>query len=184
VLVFDTSPDGASETWRLVDLGDGAVLSAGHLGFRAYASATSPDGDHVAVTGQSGEVAAIDVRTGHQQQGSTALAGEGVSVRYSDDGTLLVSGSADGSATLWDGRTLQLLGSVRPPHPGDPVPASADFARGHDVTIASYDGHTYTWDVSDDRAVGFACQMAGRNLTREEWSEFLPEQPFREVCPS
>jgi WD40 repeat protein len=182
-MVFDDATDGASETWRVVDLNDGTVRATGHLGFRAYASSASPDGGHVAVTGQSGEVATIDVRSGQQRKGSTALVGEGMSVRYSDDGSRIVTGSGDGAVTLWDGRTLQALGTVYPRQQGDPVSARADFGGDHDVTIASYDGHTFTWDTDDDRAVDYACQMAGRNLTRDEWSEFLPEQPFREVCP-
>jgi WD40 repeat protein/DNA-binding SARP family transcriptional activator len=182
-LMFDDAPDGASETWRVVDLSDGTVRTTGHLGFRVHDSTTSPDGSHVAVTGQSGEVATVDVRSGQQRKGSTALAAEGLSVRYSDDGSRIVTGSGDGAVTLWDGRTLQALGTVYPRQQGDPVSARADFGADHDVTIASYDGHTFTWDTDDDRAVDYACQMAGRNLTRDEWSEFLPEQPFREVCP-
>jgi WD40 repeat protein len=166
-----------------VDLSDGTVRTTGHLGFRVHDSTTSPDGSHVAVTGQSGEVATVDVRSGQQRKGSTALAAEGLSVRYSDDGSRIVTGSGDGAVTLWDGRTLQALGTVYPRQQGDPVSARADFGGDHDVTIASYDGHTFTWDTDDDRAVDYACQMAGRNLTRDEWSEFLPEQPFREVCP-
>jgi DNA-binding SARP family transcriptional activator len=183
-MVFDDAADGVSETWRVVDLGDGTVRASGQLGFRAYASSTSPDGSHVAVTGQSSELAAVDVHSGRQQHGSTALAGEGVSVRYSDDGSRIVTGSGDGAVTLWNGRTLEALGTVYPRQQGDPVSVRADFGGDHDVTIASYDGHTFSWYIDDDRAVDYACQMAGRNLTHDEWSEFLPEQAFREVCPA
>lgn len=51
------------------------------------------------------------------------------------------------------------------------------------VAIASYDGRVYRWETDLDRALDFACQMAGRNLTEEEWAEFLPEQPYQSVCP-
>jgi hypothetical protein len=51
------------------------------------------------------------------------------------------------------------------------------------VAIASHDGHVYRWKTDPDRALGFACQMAGRNLTEDEWAQFLPAQPYREVCP-
>jgi len=34
-----------------------------------------------------------------------------------------------------------------------------------------------------DRALDFACQMAGRDLTEAEWEDFLPAQPYRPVCP-
>ena len=61
----------------------GEVLNEGHLGLRAYSAAFSPDGEHVAVTGNSGEVVTIDVSsesvtrspaTGHAA-GATGSAG-------------------------------------------------------------------------------------------------------------
>ena len=70
------------------------------------------------------------------------------------------------------------------PTTGDPVPAGAQFIGDtHDVAIASYDGTVYRWETDLDRAIDFACQMAGRNLTDEEWEEFLPAQPYQSVCP-
>ena len=70
------------------------------------------------------------------------------------------------------------------PTSGDPVPAGAQFiGDSHDVAIASYDGKVYRWETDLDRAIDFACQMAGRNLTDEEWEEFLPAQPYQSVCP-
>jgi hypothetical protein len=29
----------------------------------------------------------------------------------------------------------------------------------------------------------FACQVAGRNLTRAEWRDLLPDRPYKLVCP-
>ena len=105
-------------------------------------------------------------------------------LNYSDDGELLVSGADDGGVSLWDATTLDLLGTVYPPHRGEPVPAGAQFiGDSHDVAIASYDGRVYRWETDLDRAIDFACQMAGRNLTEEEWEEFLPAQPYQSVCP-
>ncbi len=51
------------------------------------------------------------------------------------------------------------------------------------MAIASYDGTDYRWDTDLDRSVDFACQMAGRDLTEEEWAQYLPAQPYRSVCP-
>ena len=103
---------------------------------------------------------------------------------YSDDGELLVSGSEDGGVSLWDAATLDLLGTVHPPQRGDPVPSGAEFiGDSHDVVIASYDGTIYRWDTDLDRAIDFACRMAGRDLTEEEWQQYLPVQPYRPVCP-
>ena len=183
-MVFVTSSDGVSEHWRVIDVGTGDVLSEGDVNLRAYAFVASPDGSTVAVAGDTGEIVTIDVSTGDEQRRSASLGAEVRWLNYSDDGELLVSGAADGGVSLWDATTLDLLGTVYPPHQGEAVPAGAAFiGDSHDVAIASHDGRVYTWETDLDRAIDFACQMAGRNLTEEEWEEFLPEQPYRDVCP-
>ena len=184
-LVFDDSSDGASERWRFVDVAGGQVRAEGAVPFRVHGSDMSPDGRRVAVTGQTGEVATIDLGTGQLQPGSAGLGGEILRVQYSDDGSHLVTSSVDGAISLWTADSVELLGTVYPPHAaGEPVAATAQFdGGGNDVTIASYDGRVYRWDTSPARALDHACQMAGRNLSAEEWSQFLPDQPFRKICP-
>ena len=182
--IFEFSSDGTSEHWRVIDVSTGEVQSEGDLDLRVYASAASPDGSAVAVAGDTGEIVAIDVRTGDERRRSIGLGAEVLWLNYSDDGDRLVSGAANGGVSLWDATTLDLLGTVYPPHRRDPVPAGAQFiGDSHDVAIASYDGGVYRWETDPDRGVDFACQMAGRSLTEDEWAEFLPTQPYREVCP-
>jgi hypothetical protein len=73
---------------------------------------------------------------------------------------------------------------VHPPPTGTVVPAGAQLIGDtHDVAIASYDDRVYRWETDVERAIDFACQMAGRDLTDEEWEEFLPAQPDQSVCP-
>jgi WD40 repeat protein/DNA-binding SARP family transcriptional activator/energy-coupling factor transporter ATP-binding protein EcfA2 len=178
--------DGAGETtrWRVVDFGDGDVLSEGDVDLFAQASVASPEGSTVAVAGDTGQIVTIDVPTGAEQRRSADLGSVVLWLEYSDDGELLVSGANDGGVSLWDAATLDLLGTVYPPHRGEAVPAGAQFiGESHDVAIASYDGHVYRWETDPARAIDFACRMAGRNLTEAEWAEFLPAQPYREVCP-
>ena len=183
-MLYENIDDGVSGHWRVVDLAEQEVLTEGELDMVAHASVASPDGSTFAVAGESGDIVTIDVSSGEEQRRSTSL---GAAVRWLDwsaDGELLVSGADDGGVSLWDATTLELLGTVYPPHQGDPVPAGTQFiGDSHDVAIASYDGGVYRWETDIDRAIAFACQMAGRDLTREEWEEFLPAQPYRSVCP-
>ena len=98
----------------------------------------------MAVAGDTGEIVTIDVSTGDEQRRSTSLGAPVYWLDYSDDGELLVSGAEDGGVSLWDATTLDLLGTVYPPHDGEPVPAGAQFIGDtHDVAIASYDGRVY-----------------------------------------
>ncbi|MFI7064599.1 BTAD domain-containing putative transcriptional regulator [Kribbella sp. NPDC050124] len=184
-MIFDTSLDGSSEHWRVIDIASGEIRTEGDLDFSAYSAAVSPAGDKVAVTGQSGEVVTIELATGQLRQPSTGLGTEVLRVRYSDDGTRLITGAIDGGVSLWDAGTLELLGTARAPQgPGEPVPATAEFVAGtHDVVIASHDGQIFRWDTDPKRAVEVGCRMAGRNLTAAEWAQYLPQQPFQKVCP-
>jgi WD40 repeat protein len=184
-MVWEWTGGGASTLWRVLDVNTGEVLfEGGELDLLAHTSVASPDASTVAVAGDTGEIVTIDVSTGHEQRRSSSLGAEVWWLNYSDDGELLVSGADDGGVSLWDASTLDLLGTVYPPHRGEPVPASAQFIGDtHDVTIASHDGRVYRWETDLDRAIDFACAMAGRNLTEDEWADFLPDQPYREVCP-
>ena len=183
-MVYEWDGTGETTRWRVVDIGAAEVRFQGDVDLFAQASVASPDGSTVAVAGDTGQIVTIDVSTGAEQGRSTGLGAVVLWLDYSDDGELLVSGADDGGVSLWDATTLDLLGTVFPPHRGEPVPAGAQFiGDSHDVAIASYDGHVYRWETDPARALDFACQMAGRNLTEAEWAEFLPAQPYREVCP-
>ncbi|HEX5861101.1 MAG TPA: BTAD domain-containing putative transcriptional regulator [Nocardioides sp.] len=175
---------GGGMDWQVIDLHAGDVLVEGHLDQWVYASVLSPDGSTVAAAGADGGIVTIDVTTGDELGRSASLGTAVYWLDYSGDGELLVSGAEDGGVSLWDASTLELLGTVHPPRHGRAVPSGARFiGDSHDVAIASYDGKVYRWETDLDRALDFACQMAGRDLTEEEWAQFLPGQPIQPVCP-
>jgi WD40 repeat protein len=183
-MVHEYSGDLQTSHWQVIDFSTGNVLSEGDLNISAYAFTASRDGSTVAMAGDTGDIVTVDVSTGDQRRPSTSLGAAVLWLKYSDDGELLVSGADDGGVSLWDATTLDLLGTVYPPHDGEAVPAAAQFiGDSHDVAIASHDGRVYRWETDVERAIDFACQMAGRSLTEEEWEEVLPEQPYRDVCP-
>ena len=41
----------------------------------------------------------------------------------------------------------------------------------------------YRFDVRFDQWTAFACAVAGRNLTNQEWQADFGTQPYRETCP-
>jgi hypothetical protein len=52
------------------------------------------------------------------------------------------------------------------------------------ITIVNVEGRVYDWNPSRTYAVEYACRIAGRDLTADEWSRYLGDQPRFRVCPS
>ena len=36
--------------------------------------------------------------------------------------------------------------------------------------------------MTADGLLEYACQVAGRDLTREEWNDVLPDRPYERTC--
>jgi WD40 repeat protein/DNA-binding SARP family transcriptional activator/energy-coupling factor transporter ATP-binding protein EcfA2 len=176
--VFDDPGRG----WVLADLETGRVVSEGQVDFDTAWLARSPDGHHAAIGGTNGEVVVVDLVSGEALRppvvGHSAMVW---TMTYSPDGSRIVTTAFDGSASLWDGATGELLGTVLLP---ERVVAEAEFASdGHTVVIATGYGSVYLWDPSVSHARLFACKLAGRDFTRIEWEEAFGDRPYQETCP-
>jgi hypothetical protein len=55
-------------------------------------------------------------------------------------------------------------------------------ARGNRPIIGSGGGTLFVWDVDVGHWKDKACDIAGRNLTRAEWAQYLPGQPYHATC--
>ncbi|WP_132297017.1 BTAD domain-containing putative transcriptional regulator [Kribbella sp. VKM Ac-2568] len=184
-VLFEDFPDGAGEHWRIISTDTGLVDLEGDLPVDLNHSAFSPDGKLVAGVGASGEVVTIDVERGLIKRApKVGHSDEGLFVQFSPDGSRLVSGAEDGTVSLWDAHTLDLLGTVSISAEDKPVAAIPHFTDGSDiVTIAAYDGRTYRWDTRIEQTLTYACEMAGRNLTHDEWTQAFGSRPYEKTCP-
>ena len=82
---------------------------------------------------------------------------------------------------LWDTATLQPVGErLNLPTP-DAFLARAN-ANGTKITVGSYDGNVVVVDVDPNSWQRTACRIAGRNLTRAEWTQYLPGRPYHATC--
>jgi hypothetical protein len=52
-----------------------------------------------------------------------------------------------------------------------------------DVTILDGAGNVFTWDTRPEYAVEFACRIAGRDLTADEWRTYVGDGNRISVCP-
>jgi hypothetical protein len=58
------------------------------------------------------------------------------------------------------------------------------LADGYTVRIVSSDWTVESWDTRPDNWIDAACAIAGRNLTREEWTEAFRDRPYEPSCPT
>ena len=148
--------------------------------------AVSPTGNMLATGFVDGRVTLWNPRTGRrlgqpleaQRNSITALA-------FSRDGRTLASGSTDGKIVLWDIKSRQQIGE--PLHGYGTVWSLAFSPDGRSLVSGGNDA-TYVRDNtswSSDFALlrNRLCRVAGRNLTRAEWQQFVSFTPYRKICP-
>ncbi len=153
--------------------------------------AFSPDGKILASGGQDNQIILWSAVTG--QPLGIFNNGEAVScLTFSKDkdGKILVSGSEEGTVILWhidadeQRAALRMLDLKLIGHKKNVY--SLTFSQDG-KTLASGgggDNSVILWDVSFDSWAKRACSIANRNLTSEEWKQFLAGEPYRKSCPN
>ena len=108
-------------------------------------------------------------------------------IAFSPDGTTLASAGTDDKLILWDipsGREL-----------GEPLSGHGivwDLALGRDgdtIATANNDGSNWIWSplplTATTRAVATRiCAVVGANLSRNDWRQFIPAEPYLRTCPT
>jgi WD40 repeat protein/DNA-binding SARP family transcriptional activator len=144
--------------------------------------AYSPDGALLAVGLYDGKTELWATKSWKRVGRSLALhTARVLSIDFSPDGQTLVTSSADGTIALWDVATQKPLGARLTLDP-DVFVSAAFGAAGSHVFAVSQGGKGVRWDVRPASWSRRACLIAGRELTREEWREALPERSYARVC--
>ena len=92
---------------------------------------------------------------------------------------MLATSGVDGTVILWDLASRRALGTL----PGAASWTTIRFARdGRRIFALRDTGAAQRWEVTPDAWSRHACRVAGRELTRAEWDEFVPDQDYRPVC--
>jgi WD40 repeat protein len=199
VITGSLEPDGSPVVvpgtgWALVDFNEGRVLRQGELDFPFLTwLAVSPDGRIAAVAGgdvadttgnagATGSLQLIDLTTGEPIGAPRSWEG-GVrsQVAFSPEGTQLLTSSAGGIAVLWEVPTLDPIARIRVP---DASNVSGAFEPdGQAVRLLDWStGKVVVWELDFDKAVDFACRVAGRDFTSDEWREQFGDERYREAC--
>jgi WD40 repeat protein len=142
----------------------------------------SPDGKMVALGGSAG-TRLVDVATG-QPLGEPLAGHTGmvIFVGFDGDGSTLASASFDGTVILYDVASHQPIGEpLDAGYPGG-VSVSPLTPDGRTLAASYGDGHIVLWDVDPASWQRRACALAGRNLTRDEWRQYLGTRPYEKTC--
>jgi WD40 repeat protein len=156
---------------------DSTVASSGTVAF-------SPDGQTIAVSGYYDQVAFISVPDrlllGTLDLGMQATVND---VVFSPDGQTLAAAvgdpALDGAVVLVDATQRSLRNTLRPHVTQTTRVAFSPDGR----TLASASvHHSALWDVDSDLISRQLCRIAGRALTREEWTDFMGSAPYSPAC--
>lgn len=141
--------------------------------------AFSPDGRLLATTTKFGasiwNVATGDsvTRLAHQSPITVGA--------FAPDGSLFLTGSMDGAVRAWDPVTGREVSRVQRESPTLSMAVSPDARY---VAVGNYKGPLQTWFLRPFDLIVEACNRLTRNLTRDEWSQFLGSEPYMQTCPN
>ncbi len=155
---------------------------AGHEG-AVFSLEFSPDSSLLATAGADNQALIWDVARGQLLHSLVGANNVVLSVAFSADGQTLAMGTAENLVRLWDVNTGALVGDSFKGY-GDWVYSVAFSPDGGVLASGSSDGNVVIWPVGIDAWKSQACAIAGRNLSQEEWADFFPNWPYREICPA
>lgn len=149
--------------------------------------AFSPDGEIIATAGDPGPVRLWRVPD-LEPLGRPIFADVDVvpALAFSPDGETLATGGEDGRIRFWDVATQELLGQALFAHSQwvDTIRFSSDGSElisvGDEGIVRAWDSILWASDPSQLQA--FVCGAVGHDLSAAEWSQLVPEEPYRATC--
>jgi WD40 repeat protein len=181
------SPDGrmlATATNRGLFLWDSATRR--QIGKRlgeddlVLTAAFSPDGKLLAWGGRNSDISVWEVGSDRPPRIFSKHRSFVQTLAFSPDGRTLASGGNDRRIVLWDVASGEPKGL--PLAASKSVSAVAFGPDGNTLVSGTYGGPLTLWYIGIDTLRSGACEVAGRNLTQDEWRRYFGEEPYRLTC--
>jgi len=144
--------------------------------------ALSPDGNTLAVDSgdpNQGRLTLLDAASGTPRRSVPLPSYGGAAYLHRGQWLIITGDRTSPHAQLYDAATLQPIGAPFPttdPY-GDPIAVNNAGTMFSETEV-----NPLLWHVDPADWVRTACTIAGRNLTRAEWRQYLPSRPYRSTC--
>ena len=189
VIVGGQGVSNSPAVWASVDPRTGRVLWRADAREQAAAAdaVNADDGRTIVIPGASGKLYFLDAATGDPIVRNAANTGRApavndrqtpASVSVSPSGQHLSVVSAAHPVEIWEVAAGEQSATIAVP--GSTI--AAHFMSDHALVTTTVGGAVSVIDLSVSDWVDLACRGAGRELTPEEWGQFLPTYPYRKVC--
>jgi WD40 repeat protein len=138
----------------------------------------SPDGRFVAGGGLDGTVRIWKTGT-TDEIARLAHGGQILDIVFSGDAGSIATASGDDSVRVWEAATGSELARI----PQRATPLGVQFVDGDQRLLTSTsNGQIRTWLLRAGDQVREACLRVTRNLTREEWRQYVGDEPYEATC--
>ena len=101
-------------------------------------------------------------------------------VAFSPDGRYLATAARNGVARMWDMLSGRQVSAMAHDKPLNGLAFSPD---GRYLATASNDHTVRLWAPVLEDPVAQACNRVTRNLTAEQWHQYLADEPYSKTCP-
>ncbi len=147
----------------------------------------SPDGESVVMVARDGRILLLRVANSDGAKVLTWLPAPPQARAFSDDGKTLAVADSEQATTLWDIASSRQVGYSTEPSAREIrqmgfIDGNTTLVSLHKCTRKCSREDMTVQRVGASAFQAQACRLAGRNFTRAEWQQWIPDEPYHRTC--
>lgn len=145
----------------------------------------SPNGKWLLTASQDGIARMWDFSTGQEVSRMTHN-NQVEAISFSRDGSLVISGSLDGDVRIWESSTGREIArtTLITDNQGEKI-MYVNFNNDNQTALSiSESGTIKSWVWQSVNLVSELCARLPRNMTQDEWNDYLGSLPYEPTCPN